>query len=1096
LVDAEQNIVQDASSAYTDDDYDIPVDIEATIGPSGAGLNTHQVYRRLVERPVHLKRNGVADRLLLEQQIGTVRFDKRKWRRRREDESFEDSVASQPQPDVTVRFLDAIPADVLPGSQPLTRSDEIDQGEAAPVGPPLLRKLLPYYRECLRLSGSSRISQYADRHKQQFELLQPRGRWWPDAAGSRVIRIERRFLSAEFIQGLHRRKHDPLLLGYPLSTTTAGEEVIFIDPVAILPCSWTVDDTALILWPTEVAPKLNPDWVKRRKERKGIKSIPLWLKGIADDADFSQSNEEAWADIPNFLRTLLSVTSTPSLSDIDPGKLRPRLDLSADGALQNIVGIFLVGEQPYSRRARADLRSLTAWSDDEFDQTALASILSAESHIESDPVPVVSPLALSESQYLAVRDGLTNPLTVISGPPGTGKSQVVVAIMVSAAAAGRSVLFASHRHQAIDAVQNRLEEIVGDQPILARAYAGDQDSSFKFEDAVNLILGRHTGKSAQEALAILNSAAAEICTELDNLVSSISDYEELGKDLAILTQESAHRSGFDMGETPKRKRSPFSWLFEALRRALRKFMPWQKAELKSVETVENLSLRRLEMGLEDTERKHRQIRKSPELATAMEQLPIALEELTRHGKALMPDLVNALYACNEYDTQQLVDLKGNLPLATDLEGLRKLWQDNAELVLRYFPLWACSTLAAPGRIPLTPGIFDYLVIDEAATSDIASALPLFARAKQAIIVGDRLQTAMISNLHPARDAELRRENGLSHKELGRFTYSQVSLFDLAWSASGAARHMLRDHFRCHSDIASYCSETFYGGRLFVRTEPSSLKAPKGQKPGLHWTNVTGPIERASKGCRSHAEATALVDHLDELIGNGDYKGTVGVVTPFAKQEELLVHMIEQRIPLDRIHQVDLRVGTSHKFQGDDRDVMLISLCYGADMPRNGAWFLQSSRELINVAVSRARAVCQIFGNRDAALSCDIKHIAQLARHIGSEGQPSGNPRDLFESPWEERLYDALKVAGLEPIPQYRLSGRRLDFALIKGKIHLDIEVDGDSYHRDPDGFRKASDVWRDYVVKSTGWKVRRFWVYELKQDMEKCVELVQTDLVN
>ena len=164
------------------------------------------------------------------------------------------------------------------------------------------------------------------------------------------------------------------------------------------------------------------------------------------------------------------------------------------------------------------------------------------------------------------------------------------------------------------------------------------------------------------------------------------------------------------------------------------------------------------------------------------------------------------------------------------------------------------------------------------------------------------------------------------------------------------------------------------------------------------------------------------------------------------------------------------------------------------MPRNGDWFLRNTRELMNVAVSRARAVCHVFGDREAARASDIRHIARLATSIGAEGMPAGDPRDLFESPWEERLYDALVDAGLTPRPQYRLSGRRLDMALIEGDIQLDVEVDGETYHRDPDGFRKVSDIWRDHVVSSLGWRVRRFWVYELKENMERCVELVLRDL--
>ena len=82
---------------------------------------------------------------------------------------------------------------------------------------------------------------------------------------------------------------------------------------------------------------------------------------------------------------------------------------------------------------------------------------------------MLHPFPLGETQLLAAQSGLSKPLTVITGPPGTGKSQVIAALMLSAAAAGRSVLLAARQHRAIDAVQERLEALTGDRTLLVRA---------------------------------------------------------------------------------------------------------------------------------------------------------------------------------------------------------------------------------------------------------------------------------------------------------------------------------------------------------------------------------------------------------------------------------------------------------------------------------------------------------------------------------------------------------------------------------------------------------------------------------------------------
>ena len=150
---------------------------------------------------------------------------------------------------------------------------------------------------------------------------------------------------------------------------------------------------------------------------------------------------------------------------------------------------------------------------------------------------------------------------------------------------------------------------------------------------------------------------------------------------------------------------------------------------------------------------------------------------------------------------------------------------------------------------------------------------------------------------------------------------------------------------------------------------------------------------------------------------------------------------------------------------------------------------------MNVAVSRARAICQIFGNRDYAAHCGIPHIEALVRRIdapAADRRRSGD--DRFDSIWEKALYDALVARGHNPIPQYPVAGRFLDLALVEEKTsprrQIDIEVDGVAFHTDADGNRLSTDLWRDHQLRSLGWEIIRFWVYELRDDMEGCLDRI------
>jgi very-short-patch-repair endonuclease len=391
--------------------------------------------------------------------------------------------------------------------------------------------------------------------------------------------------------------------------------------------------------------------------------------------------------------------------------------------------------------------------------------------------------------------------------------------------------------------------------------------------------------------------------------------------------------------------------------------------------------------------------------------------------------------------------------------------------------------------PLEPGLFDYVVIDEASQCDIASALPLLARARRAIVVGDPAQLPAISNLSPAWEDELIKSLDLTDRGMGRFRQSRNSLFDLASTTEGAARHLLPDHFRCHSDIAAYVGG-FYGGQLTVLTEDSSLRPPPGQRPGLYWDEVEGPVLAAAKGCHAPDEAEAILVAVEELLVRQHYRGSIGICTPFREQAKRITDLLTSRLPPELVTRARLIAQTANGFQGDARDVIFFSLCLGSDMPAGSLSFVREGGNLFNVAVSRARAVCRIVGNRKYAAGCGIPHVQRLVRSTSSPSREDAiAPR--FESPWEQRLYEALQQRGIACVPQFPVAGRRLDLAWFQpGGPRIDIEVDGDRFHRDRSGLRKVDDVWRDHQLRGLGWKVMRFWVYELRENMNGCVERI------
>jgi very-short-patch-repair endonuclease len=90
------------------------------------------------------------------------------------------------------------------------------------------------------------------------------------------------------------------------------------------------------------------------------------------------------------------------------------------------------------------------------------------------------------------------------------------------------------------------------------------------------------------------------------------------------------------------------------------------------------------------------------------------------------------------------------------------------------------------------------------------------------------------------------------------------------------------------------------------------------------------------------------------------------------------------------------------------------------------------------------------------------------------------------------MANALREAGLPFQQQYPACGFFLDFALFREDFKLNVEVDGETHHRTGSGARRLSDIYRDQILKATQWTVVRFWVKELREDMDSCIDKIRS----
>jgi very-short-patch-repair endonuclease len=426
------------------------------------------------------------------------------------------------------------------------------------------------------------------------------------------------------------------------------------------------------------------------------------------------------------------------------------------------------------------------------------------------------------------------------------------------------------------------------------------------------------------------------------------------------------------------------------------------------------------------------------------------------------------------------------------------------------PCWAVTSLSARGRIPLEAGCFDLVVFDEASQCDIASALPLLYRAKRAVIIGDPKQLSHISGLQRTQDQQLLSKFGLV-SDYPHWAYSYNSLFDLACGfVQGQSIIALRDHFRSHADIIQFSNRFFYDDALRVATRYDLLNQPYPKAPGVRWVHVTGEVRRPPTGGAVNAkEAEAVVEELKRLLVEKRYQGSVGVVSPFREQVNLIRELaVGDPVLASGLARANFLSETVHKFQGDERDVMIFSPMVSTGVTPGALSFLKKNGNLFNVAITRARAMLVVVGDHGHAIRSEVEYLSEFARYVdslereqqklihqvlqdrGSEYPAVANPE--LVSDWERTLYRSLRAAGVRTVPQFQVEKYILDLALFDGDRRLDIEVDGERYHRNWTGELCRRDQIRNRRMYELGWDVMRFWVYEVRDDLDGCVRRVRT----
>ncbi|MEU6477744.1 AAA domain-containing protein [Streptomyces sp. NPDC047017] len=701
--------------------------------------------------------------------------------------------------------------------------------------------------------------------------------------------------------------------------------------------------------------------------------IVLHPKLVLDRLGKDEGNELLAAYQPNWrpgfredmvrdLRSLLQELGLPDTEHLDPGSLGDGGSLYAahEGA-RNVAIVFAARtDSAATAQLMKDHRTLRH-SVEQFAGTALGAFTAptdpeADAGGEQD-VQVVAPLELNEGQEAVIRAAMVRKLTVATGPPGTGKSQLIVNAVATARAAGQTVLVASTNNKAVDEVWERCEALApgllvrtGNQAAVEHEVRTLEQLTRSAQPHQSSPLCRGELRNHLRRQEALRRRFAEIAgrerelADLGRLRFSYADRHH--SDLMALS--TALGDEVSLGRWLRRARTAArlgifgGWLRSRCVRGL--------APLSAQAAPEGQNFADL-LSFVEAEVAWRRKSAEADAATDDSQLLTMLRETDRQVRQTAADLLRALVA------EQAMAARAAIHERVEAVKSRSPRQwSSLERILPQVSGWAV-TARSPRRFRDRAALFDLVIIDEASQCATADVLPLLFRARRALVIGDPMQLRHITTLQPRQEAEAHRGAGLraSWIEEHRLEHRRYSAFHAAAQAAGKTL-LLDEHFRCHPDIAGISNRHCYGERLTILTEPRSLRRLDGVE-AVQWLDVTGTARKGSNGSWvNQEEADRVCLSVERLLMRLPEGSTVGVVTPFRAQKDLIAVRWK--------HEPRVRVGTVHTFQGGQQDVILLSLVASASMRPSAVNWLCREVNLWNVAITRARSHLIVFGDRD------------------------------------------------------------------------------------------------------------------------------------
>lgn len=670
--------------------------------------------------------------------------------------------------------------------------------------------------------------------------------------------------------------------------------------------------------------------------------------------------------------------------------------------------------------------------EEEFSPALKAYLGEPVQHTSLEYKPGLSPFILNQAQEKSIIAANKYTKSVIIGPPGTGKSYTVSAIAIDYVSQGKSVLIATKTDEALEVLDKKIASFsVGRFKVKA--------SGSRYKISLIAILEKILYRFDKFTYKGYIDRSWDYLSGIQLRLQSIEEeFKTIDKESTKLTKSIIYDSGII-----KSLKVGFIKLFRS----------WEKKEWELIE----------------------------------EYMRSVNEEIEEGNKKLMGSVLGKLQECNTKHYKEIQSFVNALKEKDSAMKNQQLLKQDFNIILKALPIWLTKTDTVSEVLPLKNALFDLLIIDEATQCDIAGILPLLQRAKKVVVTGDTKQLRHLSFLSKGKMLALADKHKILWRQ--KFNYRTKSVLDyiIEGTVDSNQISVLDEHYRSLPEIISFSNTHFYDHSLLVMNDLPKYR----EKTSVHLLDVKGV--KHTKGF-NEIEAEAIIAEIlvivdDEKAIGTKQSSTLGVISPFSDQVKYIGNLIKTKLSLREIKKHKIRIGTPYSFQGDERDIVFISLVVDDDTHHSSLIYL-NKEDVFNVMITRARIEQRVF------YSCTIQKLktdSLLRMYLEKVSSPEQRKHNVYFDNFVKEVCDFVKTlnSNINYYVGYRLSGLIVDILIENEGKYLGVDLIG--Y---PGDYESSFSLERYKVLYRVGIEVIPLsyltWCFDksIKQRIQKKIEVL------